>query len=37
MLTDTGERYLTTPLFADVPVEMTPDEEEIAKSTPLFV
>jgi len=36
MLTDTGERYLTTPLFADVPVDMTPEEEEIAKSTPMF-
>jgi cysteine synthase A len=36
MLTDTGERYLTTPLFADVPVEMTAEEEEIAKSTPMF-
>ena len=28
MLPDTGERYLSTPLFADVPVDMT--EEEIA-------
>ena len=37
MLPDTGERYLTTPLFADVPVEMTPEEEAIAQSTPLFV
>ena len=36
MLTDTGERYLSTPLFADVPAEMTPEEEEIAKSTPMF-
>ena len=36
MLTDTGERYLTTPLFADVPVEMTAEEEEIAHSTPMF-
>jgi len=34
MLPDTGERYLTTPLFADISTEM--DEEEIAlsKSTP---
>ncbi len=34
MLPDTGERYLTTPLFADVSVDMTPEEEEIAHSTP---
>ncbi len=30
MLPDTGERYLSTPLFADVPVDM--DEEELAIS-----
>jgi cysteine synthase len=34
MLPDTGERYLSTPLFADVPVDMTPEEIEISKSTP---
>jgi cysteine synthase A len=34
MLPDTGERYLTTPLFADVSVDMTEDEWEIARSTP---
>ena len=34
MLPDTGERYLSTPLFADVPVDMTEEELEIAKSTP---
>jgi cysteine synthase A len=34
MLPDTGERYLSTPLFADVPVDMTPEELEISKSTP---
>src|SRR5277367_6143408 len=34
MLPDTGERYLSTPLFADIPVDMTPEELEIAKSTP---
>jgi cysteine synthase len=28
VLPDTGERYLSTPLFADVPVDM--NEEEIA-------
>jgi cysteine synthase A len=36
MLPDTGERYLTTPLFAEVPVDMTPEELEILKSTPTF-
>jgi cysteine synthase A len=37
MLPDTGERYLSTPLFADVPAEMTAEEEAIAVSSPLFV
>jgi cysteine synthase A len=34
MLPDTGERYLSTPLFADIPVDMTPEELEISLSTP---
>ncbi len=34
MLPDTGERYLTTPLFADVPEDMTSDEIAISTSTP---
>ena len=34
MLPDTGERYLSTPLFADVPAEMTAEEEAISTSTP---
>jgi cysteine synthase len=34
MLPDTGERYLSTPLFADVPVEMTTEELKISQSTP---
>jgi len=34
MLPDTGERYLSTPLFADISVDMTPDELEISRSTP---
>jgi cysteine synthase A len=34
MLPDTGERYLSTPLFADVSVDMTEEEQEIAHSTP---
>jgi len=34
MLPDTGERYLSTPLFADIPVEMTDEELAISNSTP---
>ncbi len=34
MLPDTGERYLSTPLFDDIPVEMTNEEIEISRSTP---
>jgi cysteine synthase A len=34
MLPDTGERYLSTPLFADVPADMTEEEIAISKSTP---
>ncbi|MFP5235359.1 MAG: cysteine synthase A [Acidobacteriota bacterium] len=34
MLPDTGERYLSTPLFGDISVDMTPEEVEIAHSTP---
>ncbi|HET9599409.1 MAG TPA: cysteine synthase A [Anaeromyxobacteraceae bacterium] len=34
MLPDTGERYLSTPLFADVPADMTAEEQEILRSTP---
>src|SRR5207237_9512469 len=36
MLPDTGERYLTTPLFADFPPEMNADEITILGSTPTF-
>ncbi|MGD8341531.1 MAG: cysteine synthase A [Gammaproteobacteria bacterium] len=36
MLPDTGERYLSTPLFADVPTEMTAEEIEISRSTPRY-
>jgi cysteine synthase A len=36
MLPDTGERYLTTPLFEDVPTEMTGEEIQISQSTPRF-
>jgi cysteine synthase len=34
MLPDTGERYLSTPLFADVPADMTDEEMKISMSTP---
>jgi cysteine synthase len=34
MLPDTGERYLSTPLFANVPADMTPEELAISRSTP---
>ncbi len=36
MLPDTGERYLSTPLFADVPSDMTEEEVAIFRSTPMF-
>lgn len=36
MLPDTGERYLTTPLFDGVQTEMTDEEIEISKSTPNY-
>jgi cysteine synthase A len=34
MLPDTGERYLSSPLFEGIPEEMTPDEKAISQSTP---
>jgi cysteine synthase A len=34
MLPDTGERYLSTPLFADVGVDMNEEELSISRSTP---
>jgi len=34
MLPDTGERYLSTPLFASVPDDMTQEELAISRSTP---
>jgi len=34
MLPDTGERYLSTPLFADIPSDMTEEETAISRSTP---
>ena len=33
MLPDTGERYLSTALFEDVPAEMTEEEQSISRST----
>jgi cysteine synthase len=34
MLPDTGERYLSTPLFTDVPADMNEEEMAISRSTP---
>jgi cysteine synthase len=34
MLPDTGERYLSTPLFADVSADMDDEELKISRSTP---
>ncbi len=34
MLPDTGERYLSTPLFADIAAEMNDEELTISRSTP---
>jgi cysteine synthase A len=36
MLPDTGERYLSTPLFADVGADMDEAEQAILRSTPLY-
>lgn len=36
MLPDTGERYLSTPLFADIPADMNDEEVEISHSTPNY-
>jgi len=37
MLPDTGERYLSTPLFADISADMNEEELKIAQSTPSHV
>jgi cysteine synthase len=34
MLPDTGERYLSTPLFEDIPADMSDEEMELSRSTP---
>ena len=36
MLPDTGERYLSTPLFENIPEDMTDEEVALSKSTPGF-
>ncbi len=36
MLPDTGERYLSTPLFSDIPADMSDEELAIARSTPNY-
>jgi cysteine synthase A len=34
MLPDTGERYMTTPLFEQIPAEMDDEELALSRSTP---
>ena len=34
MLPDTAERYLSTPLFGDIPADMSEEEMSISRSTP---
>ena len=34
MLPDTGERYLTTPLFEGIPEDMDEEERALSRSTP---
>ena len=36
MLPDTGERYMTTPLFESIPEDMSEEEQEISRSTPNY-
>jgi cysteine synthase A len=36
MLPDTGERYLSTPLFEGITEDMTEEEQEISRSTPNY-
>ena len=36
MLPDTGERYLSTPLFDGIPAEMTDEETALSLSTPSY-
>ena len=36
MLPDTGERYLSTPLFDEIETDMNSDEVEISRSTPNY-
>jgi cysteine synthase len=36
MLPDTGERYMSTPLFQDIPEEMDAEEFALSRSTPGF-
>lgn len=36
MLPDTGERYISTPLFQTIPEDMTDEERALSQSTPGF-
>ncbi len=37
MIPDTGERYLSTPLFASISADMNEEELAIARSTPSWI
>jgi hypothetical protein len=37
MLPDTGERYLSTPLFESIAADMDDEEMKIAQSTPSYI
>jgi len=36
MLPDTGERYISTPLFGETSADMNDEEREVLRSTPTF-
>merc|ERR1711865_1145992 len=36
IIADTGERYLSTPLFASIEADMNAEEQEISNSSPSF-
>jgi len=36
MLPDTGERYLTTPMFEGIAEDMNDEEKDLSRSTPNY-
>jgi cysteine synthase A len=36
MLPDTEERYMSTPLFEEIPEDMTEEKDALSRSTPGF-